>query len=97
MLGNIRIALPGMHNVLNATAAAGVCMLAGLSFEETAAGLASFAGVARRQTLKGRIAGVTVIDDFAHHPTAVAETIRAVRAQYVDGQKGRLIAVFEYV
>jgi UDP-N-acetylmuramate: L-alanyl-gamma-D-glutamyl-meso-diaminopimelate ligase len=64
----------------------------GLSPETMAAGVAGFRGVHRRQEVRGEKAGVTVIDDFAHHPTAVRETLRAIRAQY-PGR--RLVAVFE--
>ncbi len=64
----------------------------GLKPEDIARGLSGFQGIHRRQEIRGVRAGVTVIDDFAHHPTAVRETIRAVRSQYPDR---RLIAVFE--
>ncbi len=64
----------------------------GLALPEIAPGLASFAGVRRRQELRGEPGGVAVVDDFAHHPTAVRETIAAVRARY-PGR--RLWAVFE--
>lgn len=94
-LGRVRMTLPGVHNVQNAVAAAGVCRLLGLGFDEIAAGLASFSGVERRQTFRGVHDGVTVIDDFAHHPTAVRETIDAVRKRYVGTNAGRLFAVFE--
>ena len=63
-----------------------------MSLEDIAGGLAGFQGVHRRQEVRGVRAGVTVIDDFAHHPTAVRETIQAIRSQYQDR---RLIAVFE--
>ncbi|MBI5526496.1 MAG: UDP-N-acetylmuramate:L-alanyl-gamma-D-glutamyl-meso-diaminopimelate ligase [Deltaproteobacteria bacterium] len=94
-LGRLNTALPGMHNVKNAVAAAGACRVLGLSFDEIARGMASFAGVERRQTFRGVRGGVSVIDDFAHHPTAVRETLDAVRKKYVDGTNGRLVAVFE--
>jgi len=95
-LGRLRMQLPGLHNVMNAVAASGVGLLLGLDFGEIAAGLASFEGVARRQQIKGVFSGVTVIDDFAHHPTAVHETIDSVRRKYFNGAGGgRLIAVFE--
>jgi UDP-N-acetylmuramate: L-alanyl-gamma-D-glutamyl-meso-diaminopimelate ligase len=93
--GEIRMNLPGMHNIWNATAAAGTCIELGLPFDEVASAMASFRGVARRQQHRGTYGGITVIDDFAHHPTAVAETIGGVRAKYLDGSHGRLVAVFE--
>jgi len=64
----------------------------GLGFEEIAAGLATFSGVKRRQEVRGEAGGVTVLDDFAHHPTAVRATIAAIQARF-PGR--RLWAVFE--
>jgi UDP-N-acetylmuramate: L-alanyl-gamma-D-glutamyl-meso-diaminopimelate ligase len=84
--------LMGTHNLLNAVAVVAVAAELGLDEETVRRALASFAGIRRRQEVRGRRRGVTVIDDFAHHPTAVRETIRAVRPFYPEG---RLIAVFE--
>ncbi|MCU0577906.1 MAG: UDP-N-acetylmuramate:L-alanyl-gamma-D-glutamyl-meso-diaminopimelate ligase [Desulfobacterota bacterium] len=84
--------LAGEHNVLNTLALMPLLERIGLSPETMAAGVAGFRGVHRRQEVRGVKAGVTVIDDFAHHPTAVRETLRAIRAQY-PGR--RLVAVFE--
>ena len=64
----------------------------GLSADQIRAGFASFLGVKRRQEIRGEIDGVLVIDDFAHHPTAVRETIHGIRQRYADR---RLWAVFE--
>ena len=86
------VTLTGLHNVANCTATAAVASSLGLSAEEIAGGLSSFAGVKRRQELRGRARDVAVIDDFAHHPTAVATTLDGLRG--VHGA-GRLIAVFE--
>ena len=90
----IRVTLPaaGRHNVENALGVYAVCRALGLPPDQIAAGFASFRGVKRRQELRGEQGGVAVIDDFAHHPTAVRETIAAVVAQH-PGQ--RVIAVFE--
>jgi len=90
----IRVTLPaaGRHNVENALGVYAACRALGLKPDEIAKGFASFQGVKRRQELRGEIKGVAVIDDFAHHPTAVRETIAAVLAQY-PGR--RLVAVFE--
>ncbi|HET7293685.1 MAG TPA: UDP-N-acetylmuramate:L-alanyl-gamma-D-glutamyl-meso-diaminopimelate ligase [Vicinamibacteria bacterium] len=90
-LGEFRIALPGEHNVRNALAA--IAAAAGLGVEPARLGdaLASFRGVRRRLELRGEARGVRVYDDFAHHPTAVRETLRALRAL----EAGRLVAVFE--
>ncbi len=84
--------LPGTHNVLNTLAVTAALDRTGLSIEEIRAGLETFKGVRRRQEVRGVERGVTVLDDFAHHPTAVKETLAAVRAAY-PGQ--RLLAVFE--
>ena len=90
----IRVNLPaaGRHNVENALGVYAACRALGLKPDEIAAGFRTFRGVKRRQELRGEIKGVAVIDDFAHHPTAVRETIAAVLAQY-PGR--RLVAVFE--
>jgi UDP-N-acetylmuramate: L-alanyl-gamma-D-glutamyl-meso-diaminopimelate ligase len=82
----------GAHNRLNAGAAAAAAANLGLSAGQIAEGLKTFAGVRRRQEIRGVAGGVTVIDDFAHHPTAVRETIAAIRSAY---PQSRLIAVFE--
>ncbi len=84
--------LIGKHNALNFLSLIPILIHVGLNPEDIARGLAGFQGIHRRQEIRGVRAGVTVIDDFAHHPTAVRETIRAVRSQYPDR---RLIAVFE--
>jgi UDP-N-acetylmuramate: L-alanyl-gamma-D-glutamyl-meso-diaminopimelate ligase len=82
----------GRHNVENALAVYAAARTLGLSHEEIAAGFASFGGVKRRQEVRGEPGGVLVIDDFAHHPTAVKETIAAVASRY-PGR--RLWAIFE--
>ncbi len=90
--GTFRYPLPGLHNIENALAAICFCAGAGLDRGVIASGLQSFEGVARRQTIRAEVEGVRIIDDFAHHPTAVRETVRAVRARY---DRGRLFAIFE--
>jgi UDP-N-acetylmuramate: L-alanyl-gamma-D-glutamyl-meso-diaminopimelate ligase len=84
--------LPGRHNAANGAAAAIALLHLGYGAERVAGALAGYAGVRRRQEVLGEFGGVLVIDDFAHHPTAVRETILAVRARY-PGR--RVIAVFE--
>ncbi len=81
---DVSLGVSGMHNVRNALAAAAAAFDQGLSSDEIAAGLASFRGVSRRLELKGEVAGVLVFDDFAHHPTAIAETLATVRRRYPD-------------
>jgi len=84
--------LVGEHNALNTLSLIPLLLRFGLSPEVIAAGISGFQGVHRRQEVRGVKAGVTVIDDFAHHPTAVRLTLQALRAQYLGR---RLIAVFE--
>ncbi len=91
-IGVFKMSLYGTHNIENALAAIAVTCGMGLTYHEVADALAKFEGVARRQTLRAEIGGVRVIDDFAHHPTAVKETISAIRARFPDG---RLFAIFE--
>ncbi len=91
-LGEVRLPIGGAHNVENALGVVAAARGLGLSLDEIAPGLATFAGVRRRQELRAEPRGVLVIDDFAHHPTAVRETIAAVRSRY-PGR--RLWAVFE--
>jgi UDP-N-acetylmuramate: L-alanyl-gamma-D-glutamyl-meso-diaminopimelate ligase len=91
-LGGATLRVCGAHNVENALGVVAAARALGLGFDEIARGLATFEGVRRRQELRGEVDGVAVVDDFAHHPTAVRETIAAVRARY-PGR--RLWAVFE--
>jgi UDP-N-acetylmuramate--alanine ligase len=79
MLGEVRLAVPGMHNVQNALAALGLALAAGVPFEAAREGLAAFHGTGRRFELLGKIGGVRVIDDYAHHPTEVAATLATAR------------------
>jgi UDP-N-acetylmuramate: L-alanyl-gamma-D-glutamyl-meso-diaminopimelate ligase len=89
-----RVALepPGAMNARNALGVLLMARAAGVEWEEAVAALADFRGVRRRQEVAGTVRGVTVIDDFAHHPTAVAGTLAALRERY-PGR--RLRAVFE--
>lgn len=84
--------LPGQHNVLNALAVWLECRALGIDAARVRAAFAAFQGVKRRQEERGEVGGVLVIDDFAHHPTAVRETLRALRAKYAGR---RLLTVFE--
>ncbi len=88
----LTLPMAGEHNALNATAAAALAAGQGVPVEAIVEALASFKSVKRRLEVRAEVAGVTVIDDFAHHPTAIRETLRALRAAY----KGRrLWAVLE--
>lgn len=91
-IGRFSTPLMGRMNVRNALGVSALCLMVGLSPAEIAPGLSTFLGVERRQEIVGEAKGITVIDDFAHHPTAVAVTIEAVRLRY-PGR--RLWAVFE--
>ncbi len=92
-LGEFELALAGEHNVRNALAALAAAHAVGVEPEVLREPLARFRGVKRRLELRGEAGGVRVYDDFAHHPTAVRETLRAARALLPDG--GRLWAIFE--
>lgn len=83
----------GHHNLTNAVAALTTCRLLGAESVGLRDGLACFGGVRRRQEMVAEVDGVTVIDDFAHHPTAVAATLDALRTRYAER---RLWAVFEF-
>ena len=87
-----RTTLFGPHNLRNVLAVTAAAASRGVAPADIARGLSSFAGVRRRQEVRGETSGVTVLDDFAHHPTAVRLTLQGLRQQY-DGR--RLWAVFE--
>lgn len=90
--GTITLPLYGAHNVQNTLAVIAVAAALGLSWQEIEDGLRSFPGVKRRMEVRGVVDGVTVYDDFAHHPTAVQVTLRGLRQAYPDA---RIWAVFE--
>ena len=90
--GRIETPVPGMFNVRNALAAIAAATAAGASRDGILEGLRTFRSVRRRMEVFGEVGGVTLIDDFAHHPTAVEETIAAARQRYAGR---RLVAVFE--
>src|ERR1700731_1129207 len=79
VLGKFRLHVPGRHNVLNATAAVAVGVQLGVAPDQIAVGLESFRGVDRRFQIKGVVRGVTVVDDYGHHPTEILATLRAAR------------------
>ena len=91
-LGRFRMVMLGEHNVRNALAAIAVGVDLGLDLEALRQGLAGFAGIKRRLEVVGEARGVTVYDDFAHHPTAVEETLKALRRSI--GTR-RMWAIFE--
>ena len=89
---DFQLAMIGRHNVENAAAVAALCFSLGLTADEINVGFQSFKGIKRRQEIVGEKNGITIIDDFAHHPTAIDLTIDAVKEAY-PGQ--RVWAVFE--
>ncbi len=91
-LGDLRLQVPGVHNFRNALAAVGCGLALGASFDRLRAGLESFRGVERRFQRLGTVAGVELIDDYAHHPTEVAATIAAARQSF-PGR--RLVVAFQ--
>ena len=90
--GEFVLPMAGEHNALNATAAAALAAWQGVELTAIREALRSFASVKRRLEVKAVIDGITIIDDFAHHPTAIRETLRALRASY---PASRLWAVLE--
>jgi len=89
---DFQFGLAGEYNVWNATAAAALAADYGVSKEEIAAALKTFKSVKRRLEIKAQVNGITIIDDFAHHPTAIAGTLKALRGRYPGA---RLWAVLE--
>ena len=90
--GRFQTRMIGEHNLWNALSAIAVAETLGILQPEISTAMKTFEGVKRRQEIRGCKNGVTVMDDFAHHPTAVRETLRAVKSAYTAG---RIIAVFE--
>jgi len=89
-LGEIKLAVPGKHNVYNALVTVIVCLQAGLSFAQIAQSIATFRGAKRRFHVLGEVKDMLIVDDYAHHPTEIQATIQAARA---TGK--RIIAVFQ--
>ena len=90
-LGSLRLPVPGLHNVSNALAAVAVGNGLGVPWQAIRGGLESFRGVHRRFEILGEAGGVTVVNDYAHHPTEVAATLAAAR----EGWNGRIVGVFQ--
>ncbi|HSB77849.1 MAG TPA: UDP-N-acetylmuramate:L-alanyl-gamma-D-glutamyl-meso-diaminopimelate ligase [Candidatus Methylomirabilis sp.] len=91
-IGTVTLPLAGRHNVANTLGVLAAAEALGVDAIRAAGCLAGFTGIARRMQVRGVVDGVTVIDDFAHHPTKVRETVRAARARY---PRSHLVAVFE--
>jgi UDP-N-acetylmuramate--alanine ligase len=89
---DLQLAVPGVHNVRNGAMTVGVAAALGVPLEPVIGALARFGGVGRRFEGVGEARGVTVVDDYAHHPTEVAATLAAARQRY---PRARLVAVFQ--
>jgi UDP-N-acetylmuramate--alanine ligase len=90
-LGPFALHVPGKHNVMNATAAVAIGVQLGVVPEQIAAGLDGFRGVDRRFQIKGTVRGVTVVDDYGHHPTEIVATLKAAR----ECGYGRVLVLFQ--
>lgn len=90
-LGTVRLHVPGRHNVLNALAVCAAGAHIGLTVEQVAAGLSVFYGAKRRFQTKGKVGGVWVVDDYAHHPTEIATTLAAAK----QTKPKRLVCAFQ--
>ncbi len=91
-LGRVELDMPGRHLALNSLAAIAVALELEVPFDEIALALREFAGVDRRMSLRGSEAGVTVVDDYAHHPTELIATLSALREGFTPR---RLVAIFQ--
>ena len=91
-LGEVALRVPGHHNVQNALAAIGAGFALGVSLDAMRDGLLQFGGVERRFQRLCDVAGVTIVDDYAHHPTEIVATLQAARASYPDR---RIVAAFQ--
>ncbi|MEO8194105.1 MAG: UDP-N-acetylmuramate--L-alanine ligase [Gemmatimonadales bacterium] len=91
-LGEVHLAVPGIHNVRNALAAIASGLALGVELGAMRAGLESFTGVERRFQRLGEVRGVSIVDDYAHHPTEIEATLEAARAAF---PKRRIIAAFQ--
>ena len=91
LLGPFELHVPGRHNLLNATAAVAIGLQLGIAPEQIAEGLKSFRGVDRRFQTRGVERGVTVIDDYGHHPTEIKATLQAAR----ECGYGRVLVLFQ--
>lgn len=90
-LGEVFLGVPGMHNVYNALAGISVALIAQINFSKIAKGLGAFKGVKRRFEILGSVEGITVVDDYAHHPSEIAATLQAAK----NGEWKRIISLFQ--
>lgn len=90
-LGDVELQVPGLHNVSNALAAIGVGLELGIPFAQIERALGLFSGISRRLEVKGEARGITVVDDYGHHPAEVKATLDALR----QGWPGRIVVIFQ--
>ena len=91
-LGSVRLGVPGTHNIMNALAAIGCGLALGATLEQMRPGLEAFGGVDRRFQKVATVGGITVVDDYAHHPTEIGATLQAARAAFPGA---RVVAAFQ--
>jgi UDP-N-acetylmuramate--alanine ligase len=91
-VATLRLSIPGLHNLYNATLALAACHSAGVDLTKAAEALSTFSGVNRRMTHVGSFNGATIVDDYGHHPTEIAATLKALRERY---RPQRIICVFQ--
>lgn len=91
-LGRIKLNVPGKHNVLNALAAVGVSLEAGVPFPYIAESLEAFRNASRRMELKGTVNGITFVDDYAHHPTEIKSSYEALKTSFPER---RVVVLFQ--
>lgn len=94
-IGTLHLSVPGIHNTLNAAAVIATAMGMELGVSESIAAMGTFHGTARRFDIKGRARGVTVIDDYGHHPTEITATLQAARSYLTSHGGGRLGVIFQ--
>ena len=92
VMGRVELGVPGLHHVRNALAAMAVGIELGLSFDDIRQGLSGYEGVGRRFELIGETGGITIVDDYAHHPTEIKATLKAARAAWPER---RIVVLFE--
>ena len=90
-LGEVRLGIPGLHNVRNALAALALTLSVGVRFEQAARALQGFRGVKRRYQFAGEVAGIRLIDDYAHHPSEVRTTLKTAAGE----EAGRVVCIFQ--
>jgi UDP-N-acetylmuramate--alanine ligase len=91
-LGEVTLPMPGAHNVLNALGALAVADFLSIPFETYVRAIAQFEGIARRFTVRGEVGGITVVDDFGHHPAEVRATLNGARTSFASR---RIVAAFQ--